>query len=211
LRRVPAHCQAPVEPLSHPPVSPPPHPRYVVLTTPPNQSEIDAAFCDPLDTSDCILPFPSNFYRKADSTTATGYSVNISPEQVSTATATATPRTCVTALLRTELLRQEGRGRRLATKTSMLDLATGRGTRRRESDPVHAMAVPPAAKSFSATSLHRPHPLFLSDSLSETKNSERCSECAVGITGSKHDVQNALLPVENSCRFGHSAPLFIQP
>ena len=35
--------------------------RYIFLETPPNQSESLGA-CDPLDESECALPFPSNFY-----------------------------------------------------------------------------------------------------------------------------------------------------
>ncbi|GMI16432.1 hypothetical protein TrLO_g9253 [Triparma laevis f. longispina] len=50
--------------------------RYIFLETPPNQSESLGA-CDPLDESECALPFPSNFYLAEDSSTDTGYRVNI--------------------------------------------------------------------------------------------------------------------------------------
>ncbi|GMH73986.1 hypothetical protein TrST_g6648 [Triparma strigata] len=50
--------------------------RYIFLVTPPNQSGTLGA-CDPLDISECALPFPSNFYLEEDITTDSGYRVNI--------------------------------------------------------------------------------------------------------------------------------------
>jgi hypothetical protein len=35
--------------------------------------------CDPIDPSNCLFPFPNNFYTKADATTDTGKRVNLSP------------------------------------------------------------------------------------------------------------------------------------
>jgi hypothetical protein len=36
--------------------------------------------CDPIDTTECLLPFPSSFFMKEDSATSTGYRVNIDRE-----------------------------------------------------------------------------------------------------------------------------------
>jgi len=38
-----------------------------------------AGVCDPIDPSDCLLPWPNNFFTKADSGTATGLRLNVSP------------------------------------------------------------------------------------------------------------------------------------
>lgn len=40
----------------------------------------DASLCDPLDNTECCLPFPSNFHTTKDPTTDTGYRVNLSAD-----------------------------------------------------------------------------------------------------------------------------------
>jgi len=38
-----------------------------------------AAVCDPIDESDCLLPWPNNYFTTADASTATGIRLNVSP------------------------------------------------------------------------------------------------------------------------------------
>lgn len=40
----------------------------------------DISNCDPLDHTECILPFPSSFYLRDDTSTATGFRVNLTGE-----------------------------------------------------------------------------------------------------------------------------------
>ena len=38
-----------------------------------------AAVCDPIDQSDCLLPWPNNYFTTADASTATGLRLNVNP------------------------------------------------------------------------------------------------------------------------------------
>src|SRR5947209_17575702 len=38
-----------------------------------------AAVCDPIDESDCLLPWPNDYFTTADASTATGIRLNVSP------------------------------------------------------------------------------------------------------------------------------------
>ena len=41
---------------------------------------VPTAACDPLDSTECALPFPSSYHLREDTTTASGYRVNVKPE-----------------------------------------------------------------------------------------------------------------------------------
>src|SRR6266568_3229386 len=38
-----------------------------------------AAVCDPIDQSDCLLPWPNNYFTTTDASTVTGIRLNVSP------------------------------------------------------------------------------------------------------------------------------------
>jgi len=46
----------------------------------PDQPHHDPTMCDPLDMTECILPFPSFYHLKKDTSTVTGYRVDLKPE-----------------------------------------------------------------------------------------------------------------------------------
>ena len=47
----------------------------------PDQPHHDPTICDPIDMTECVLPFPSSYHLKEDASTATGYRVDLIPER----------------------------------------------------------------------------------------------------------------------------------
>lgn len=50
----------------------------------PDQPHDDPTMCDPLDMTECVLPFPSFYHLKEDTSTATGFRVHLKPESFPT-------------------------------------------------------------------------------------------------------------------------------
>ena len=68
------------------------HSAYVYLPTrEPLPNNNIGPFCDPIDTTECLMPFPSSYFTRRDDTTVTGRRIDINGEALSTLYKGATP------------------------------------------------------------------------------------------------------------------------
>jgi len=68
------------------------HSAYVFLPTrDPLPNNNIGPYCDPIDTTECLMPFPSSFFTRRDNTTVTGRRIDINGEALSTLYKGATP------------------------------------------------------------------------------------------------------------------------
>jgi hypothetical protein len=132
------------------------------LTTPPG--------CEPFDAASCLLPWPSDFYTKADPSTATGKRLNLLP--------TTTPRNVAGKPVDVlELNRHDGfsPGSAVLTRVPGLDNMTAfkKSGLLPEGDMARAFDANQAAVVIDADTLQR-HPIWAElDYHSQTKDSER--------------------------------------